>query len=71
MIKVRRKRSEKEINLLDKVFGNYEDLTRPVVIKEIPQTEEEMEMIQTSKRKIWEKIEEYDEGRMDSVANLF
>ena len=41
MIKVRMKRSEKTIRDLFKAFGGietYEELSRPVVVKEIPQT---------------------------------
>ena len=61
MIKVRMKRSEKTIKDLFKAFGGietYEELSRPVVIKEIPETEEEMQMLSAKDRRIWEEQEQ-------------
>ena len=61
MIKVRRKRSEKTIRDLFKAFGGietYEELSRPVVVKEIPQNEEEMQMLSAKDRRIWEEQEQ-------------
>ena len=61
MIKVRMKRSEKTKKDLFKAFGGietYEELSRPVVIKEIPQNEEEMQMLSAKDRRIWEEQEQ-------------
>lgn len=76
MIKVRRKRSEKTIKDLYKAFGGietYEELSRPVVIKEIPQTEEEMQMLEAKHRRIWEEEEMYenDPGNEYRYENVY
>ena len=63
MIKVRMKRSEKTIKDLFKAFGGietYEEISRPIVIKEIPQTEEEMQMLSAKHRRIWEEEAEFE-----------
>lgn len=72
MINIRRKRSEKMIKMLEKAFGNietYEELSRPVTMKRIPQSDEEMEMLSSANRKIWEKIEEQEDDY--SFENVF
>lgn len=74
MLNIRRKRSEKTIKDLLKVFGNiesYEELSRPVTIRQIPQNEEEMEMLSSASRKIWEKIEEQEEQEDYCFENVF
>ena len=76
MIKVRMKRSEKTIKDLFKAFGGietYEEISRPIVIKEIPQTEEEMQMLSAKHRRIWEEQEqaEYDCAEEYRYENVY
>lgn len=74
MLNIRIKRSEESIQDLFKVFGNiesYEEISRPVTIRQIPQNEEEMEMLSSASRKIWEKIEEQEEQEDYCFENVF